>query len=51
MMICAACKHCGQEDCVCCEVYLEEIANQRYYEQYDDELETIQYEEDDDYDN
>ena len=30
----ARCHGCSGEDCVCCEVYLEERASQRYEEMY-----------------
>ena len=37
-MICKACEGCGGEDCVCCEIFLEEQRDQRsYYEEMGDE--------------
>ena len=37
-MICKACEGCGGEDCICCEIFLEEQRDQRsYYEEIGDE--------------
>ena len=37
-MICKACEGCGGEDCICCEIFLEELRDQRsYYEEIGDE--------------
>ena len=37
------CVGCSGEDCVCCEVYLEDRASQRYeYDDYDDRYELAQ---------
>lgn len=37
-MFCKACEGCGGEDCVCCEIFLEEQRDQRsYYEEIGDE--------------
>jgi hypothetical protein len=40
------CDNCGGEDCICCEVFLERQADDRYNEQYEpDEFEPISYDE------
>lgn len=39
-----ACKGCGGEDCVCCEVYLEEQHSRSYYESMRDEDSWDEYE-------
>lgn len=34
------CNNCGGEDCVCCEVYLEAMADERYEREYQGDFET-----------
>lgn len=49
------CVGCSGEDCVCCEVYLEERASQRYAYEYDgydyDDYDDNHYDDDYDFDN